>query len=64
MQGYFWFALFTCAVVIAALHLVNESRIGRAWRSLREDELAAEMMGMPTKHLKMLALGPAPVWQA
>ena len=57
VQGYFWFALFICAVVIAALHLVNESRVGRAWRSLREDELAAEMMGMPTKHLKMLAFG-------
>src|SRR3954451_5107592 len=57
VQGYFWFALGTVAVVAAALHFVNDSRIGRAWRSLREDELAAELMGMPTKHLKMLAFG-------
>jgi ABC-type branched-subunit amino acid transport system permease subunit len=57
VRGYFWFALATTAVVTAALHFANDSRIGRAWRSLREDELAAELMGMPTKHLKMLAFG-------
>jgi ABC-type branched-subunit amino acid transport system permease subunit len=34
---------------------VSESRIGRAWRSLREDPLAAEMMGMPVNRLKLQA---------
>jgi ABC-type branched-subunit amino acid transport system permease subunit len=57
VQGYFWFALSIGAVVIAALHFANDSRVGRAWRSLREDELAAELMGMPTQRLKMLAFG-------
>ena len=33
----------------------NESRTGRAWRSLREDPLAAEMMGMPVNRLKLIA---------
>jgi len=35
--------------------LVNNSRTGRAWRSLREDPLAAEAMGMPVNWLKLLA---------
>jgi ABC-type branched-subunit amino acid transport system permease subunit len=38
-----------------ALHLLNDSRTGRAWRSLREDPLAAELMGMPVNRLKLMA---------
>ena len=33
----------------------TSSRTGRAWRSLREDPLAAEMMGMPVNWLKLMA---------
>ena len=43
------------AVVYLALHFVNHSRTGRAWRSLREDPLAAEAMGMPVNLLKLMA---------
>ena len=43
------------ALVIAVLYLVNRSRTGRAWRALREDELAAELMTMPVDWLKLLA---------
>ena len=42
-------------VVYIALRFVNDSRTGRAWRSLREDALAAELMGMPVNGLKLLA---------
>ena len=42
-------------VVYVALRFVNDSRTGRAWRSLREDALAAELMGMPVNGLKLLA---------
>jgi branched-chain amino acid transport system permease protein len=55
VAGYFYFALVTAAVVALALHLVNDSRTGRAWRAMREDPLAAELMGLPTAWLKMLA---------
>jgi branched-chain amino acid transport system permease protein len=55
VTGYFYFALVTSGIVALTLHLVNESRTGRAWRALREDELAAELMGTPTAWLKMLA---------
>jgi ABC-type branched-subunit amino acid transport system permease subunit len=41
--------------VFVALRLLNNSRTGRAWRSLREDPLAAEAMGMPVNWLKLLA---------
>ena len=42
-------------IVFVALRFVNVSRTGRAWRSLREDPLAAEMMGMPVNWLKLMA---------
>jgi ABC-type branched-subunit amino acid transport system permease subunit len=42
-------------VVYLALRMVNNSRTGRAWRSLREDPLAAEAMGMPVNWLKLLS---------
>lgn len=54
-SNYVYVALGIFLVVFVALYLVNHSRIGRAWRALREDELAAELMGMPTDWLKLLA---------
>jgi ABC-type branched-subunit amino acid transport system permease subunit len=53
--SYLYVALAFFAVVYAALHFVNHSRTGRAWRSLREDPLAAEAMGMPVNFLKLMA---------
>ena len=43
-------------VVAILFHYVNRSRTGRAWRALREDALAAEMMGIPVKWLTLLAV--------
>ncbi len=53
--AYLYVALAFFAVVFVALRLANDSRTGRAWRSLREDPLAAEMMGMPVSWLKLTA---------
>ncbi len=53
--AYLYIALAVFAVVFVLLHLVNHSRTGRAWRSLREDPLAAEVMGMPVGALKLMA---------
>jgi branched-chain amino acid transport system permease protein len=55
LRQYFWLSLGTLAIVLVLLHLVNESRIGRAWRALREDPLAAEAMSIPVNWLKLLA---------
>jgi ABC-type branched-subunit amino acid transport system permease subunit len=53
--GYFYLALGIGTVVMLALYFLNASRTGRAWRALREDPLAAELMSMPVNRLKLLA---------
>jgi len=53
--AYLYVALAFFAVMFVALRFVNNSRTGRAWRSLREDPLAAEAMGMPVSWLKLLS---------
>jgi len=52
---YFYLTLGVLVVLIAALYLVDNSRTGRAWRAIREDPLAASLMTMPVKRLKLLA---------
>ncbi|UVJ46250.1 ABC transporter ATP-binding protein [Pseudomonas sp. LS1212] len=50
--------LFFLAVVILSIILskrLEVSRIGRAWMALREDEVAAEAMGLNKRNLKLLA---------
>ena len=42
------------AVILINLRLQN-SRIGRAWEAIREDEVAARAMGIHTRNLKLLA---------
>jgi ABC-type branched-subunit amino acid transport system permease subunit len=53
--AYLYVVLAVFAVVFVALRFVNLSRTGRAWRSLREDSLAAEVMGMPVDWLKLMS---------
>jgi branched-chain amino acid transport system permease protein len=52
---YLYVALAFFVVVLVALRFVNDSRTGRAWRALREDPLAAELMSMPVNRLKLMA---------
>ena len=53
--AYMYVVLVVFVVVYVALRFVNLSRTGRAWRSLREDPLAAEVMGMPVNSLKLMS---------
>jgi len=53
--SYYFVAIAFFVVIYVALRFVNLSRTGRAWRSLREDPLAAEAMGMPVNALKLMA---------
>jgi branched-chain amino acid transport system permease protein len=41
-------------IVVVNLRL-QDSRIGRAWEAIREDELAARSMGINTRNMKLLA---------
>ena len=51
----YYVALFLAIVTIISVRHLNYSRIGRAWESIREDETAAELMGVNTFKLKLLA---------
>ncbi|HEY7421999.1 MAG TPA: branched-chain amino acid ABC transporter permease [Gaiellaceae bacterium] len=53
---YVWVAAAGLFVITILLAFVNKSRTGRAWRALREDPLAANLMGMPVKWLGLLAI--------
>jgi branched-chain amino acid transport system permease protein len=54
-RGYFYVLLAILAATMAAMHLVDRSRTGRAWRAVREDPLAASMMTIPVNRVKLLA---------
>jgi len=51
----YYVALALAVITIIAVYRLNYSRIGRAWESIREDETAAELMGVNTFLLKLLA---------
>jgi branched-chain amino acid transport system permease protein len=52
---YYWLALAVIGLVLLFDVLVKGSRVGRAWEATREDEDAAELMGVPTFRFKLLA---------
>ena len=51
---YYMLLLLTIAVIVVNLRLQN-SRLGRAWEAIREDEVAAKAMGINTRNVKLLA---------
>lgn len=55
LQWLYYVALLLCIFTVIAVHRLNFSRIGRAWEAIREDETAAELMGVNTFMLKLLA---------
>ena len=52
---FYWLALTLVLLVIVADIMIKNSRVGRAWEATREDEDAAELMGVPTFKFKVLA---------
>jgi branched-chain amino acid transport system permease protein len=54
---YNYYYLFLGFVLLIALisHRLQYSRIGRAWVAIREDEIAAQAMGINTRNIKLLA---------
>jgi branched-chain amino acid transport system permease protein len=52
---YYWLTLVLIVVVVFIVARINNSRVGRAWASIREDEIAAAAMGVPTVRMKLLA---------
>ena len=52
---YYFFLLVIMMIVIVINFRLQNSRIGRAWEAIREDELAARAMGINTTRIKLLA---------
>jgi branched-chain amino acid transport system permease protein len=52
---YYYLELFLIAIVLVTIYRLNDSRIGRAWIAVREDEVAAAAMGINTTVIKLLA---------
>uniref|UniRef100_UPI0012FC5178 branched-chain amino acid ABC transporter permease n=1 Tax=Azohydromonas aeria TaxID=2590212 RepID=UPI0012FC5178 len=50
---YLFLALVVLTVVIC--HRLENSRIGRAWMAIREDDIAAKAMGINVRNMKLLA---------
>ncbi len=55
LRFYFWTALALVLVVLFVNFRVRDSRLGRAWIALREDEVAAASMGVPLVRTKLTA---------
>jgi branched-chain amino acid transport system permease protein len=55
LQFFYYFALGLTIIAIIAVKRLNSSRVGRAWEAIREDETAAELMGVNTFIYKLLA---------
>lgn len=55
LQLFYYFALGLAIFAAFAVRRLNYSRVGRAWESIREDETAAELMGVNTFIYKLLA---------
>jgi branched-chain amino acid transport system permease protein len=52
----YYYVLLVVALVIIVINMrLQNSRIGRAWEAIREDEVAARAMGIDTRNLKLLA---------
>ena len=52
---YYYLLLVILLVVIVINLRLQNSRIGRAWEAIREDEIAARAMGINTRNMKLLA---------
>jgi branched-chain amino acid transport system permease protein len=52
---YYWLLLTALILVLLGDRRVKASRVGRSWEATREDEDAAELMGVPTFRYKLMA---------
>jgi ABC-type branched-subunit amino acid transport system permease subunit len=54
-KGYFYLLLILLVATVGVLHLLDTGRTGRAWRAVREDPLAAQLMTIPVNRVKLMA---------
>jgi branched-chain amino acid transport system permease protein len=52
---YYYLFLLLAVVIVFICFRLEDSRIGRAWMAIREDEIAAKATGINTRNVKLLA---------
>jgi branched-chain amino acid transport system permease protein len=57
LRPWYWFALALVGLMVLINFRLRDSRIGRAWIALREDEGVAASMGVPIVRTKLMAYG-------
>jgi branched-chain amino acid transport system permease protein len=55
IRPYYWFVLALVVLTLFVNLRLRDSRLGRAWIAVREDEVAAASMGVPLVRTKLLA---------
>jgi branched-chain amino acid transport system permease protein len=55
LDPYYYLGISMVAITLVMTFMLRESRIGRAWIAIREDEVAAASMGVPLVRTKLLA---------
>lgn len=55
VNAYYYLFLALCIGIIFVSVRLQNSRLGRAWVAIREDEIAAKAMGINTRNIKLLA---------
>jgi branched-chain amino acid transport system permease protein len=56
-RPWYWFALALVALTLFVNFRLRDSRVGRAWLAMRDDERAAASAGVPIVRTKLLAYG-------
>lgn len=60
--AYYYVLLAIVAIAIVMCYRLVNSRTGRAWKAIREDEIAAKAMGINTRNMKLLAFAMGAVF--
>ena len=55
LPSLYYLILIIAVFTIIGVRRLDNSRVGRAWIAIREDEVAAELSGVPTTRIKLLA---------
>src|ERR1700730_2344472 len=61
-NSYYVIGLILVLIAIIFARNLSYSRLGRGWVAVREDEFAAEAVGVPTLNLKLLAYSMGGMW--
>lgn len=61
-RPYYYLVLGFIVLTVIGMRRLQNSRIGRAWLYVREDQLAAEAMGIDATHVKLVAFAIGAAW--